>query len=333
MEGAGRGQAKDRLTTVEGGNPVAEPAILTIGDKTYHLPVVEGTEGELAIDISQLRAQSGYIALDPSYGNTGACLSKITFIDGEKGILRYRGIPIEQLAEKSRFVEVAWLLINGRLPNREELSRMRTRLTRNAPLHEAFKHHFEGFPVNAQPMAILSAMINTLSCFHYEFLQLEAEDQFEEAAARLISKVRTIAAYSYRRSEGLPFIYPDPNLRYVANFLHMMFSEPYRQYIAEDEVVDALDMVLLLHADHEQNCSTSTVRIVGSAKANLFASCAAGVCALWGSLHGGANVAVVGDPGARLQGRAQRRGLHPPRQGQEQRLQVVRLWPPRLQEL
>jgi citrate synthase len=272
---------------------MAGTAKLIIGEKTLELPIIEGSEGEKGIDISKLRDQTGYITLDPSYGNTGACVSKITFIDGEKGILRYRGYPIEDLAVKSRFIEAAWLLIFGRLPKRDELGRFSERLTRNAPLHEAFKHHFEGFPVNAPPMAIMSAMINTLACFHQQFLQLEGDEAFEEAAARLISKVRTIAAYSYRRSLGLPFIHPDPNLRYVANFLHMMFSEPYRQHIAAKEHEDALNLILMLHADHEQNCSTSTVRSVGSAKANLFASCAAGVCALWGPLHGGANVEVM----------------------------------------
>ena len=268
-------------------------AKLTIDDKTIELPVVVGSEGELGLDITELRNKTGYITLDPSYGNTGACQSSITYIDGEKGILRYRGIAIEELAEESRFVEVAWLLIFGRLPKADELARFSERLTYNAPLHEAFKHHFEGFPVNAPPMAIMSAMINTLACFHTEFLQLADEEAIEEASARLISKVRTIAAYSYRRSLGLPFIHPDPNLKYVANFLHMMFSEPYKQYIAPEDHVDALNLILMLHADHEQNCSTTTVRVAGSSKANLFASCAAGVCALWGPLHGGANVAVM----------------------------------------
>jgi len=257
------------------------------------MPVVEGTEGELGIDISQLRAKTGLITFDPALGNTGACKSAVTFIDGDAGILRYRGIPIEELAEHARFTEVAYLLIFGHLPSAEEYDRFSARLTNNAHLHEAFKHHFEGFPVNAPPMAILSAMINTLSCYHQEFLTIDDEEEFAEAAARAISKVRTIAAYSYRRSVGKPFMYPDPKLRYVSNFLHMMFSTPYEQYIADPEVEKALNLILILHADHEQNCSTSTVRIVGSSKANLFTSCAAGVSALWGPLHGGANVAVL----------------------------------------
>ena len=268
-------------------------ATLTYGDKTIELPVVEGSEGELGIDITELRAKTGLITLDPAFGNTGACNSAITFIDGEKGILRYRGIPIEQLAEHSTFIETAWLLIFGELPTREEYLRFRQRLTLNAHLHEDFKHHFQGFPVNAPPMAMQSAMVNTLSCFHQKFLQLDDPETLEEAAARLISKVRTIAAYSYRQTAGLPFIYPDPKLRYVANFLHMMFSMPYNQYAVDPDIEHALNMILVLHADHEQNCSTSTVRVVGSSQANLFASCSAGISALWGPLHGGANVAVL----------------------------------------
>jgi citrate synthase len=269
---------------------------LTFDDRTIEMPVIEGTEGELAVDISNLRARTGLITIDPGYGNTGACTSEITFIDGERGILRYRGIPIEQIAEHSTFTETAFLLIRGRLPSAEELEHFLERLAYHAPLHEAFKHHFEGFLVDAPPMAILSAMINTLACFPRQSDEPEPETEegrFFEEAARLMSKVRTIAAYSYRRSMGLPFIYPDPKLHYVANFLHMMFSMPYEQHVASLEVVDALNLILLLHADHEQNCSTSTVRVVGSSQANLFASCAAAVGALWGPLHGGANVAVL----------------------------------------
>jgi len=272
---------------------MARVATLTIDGKTLELPVTVGSEGETGIEIGKLRAETGAVTFDPAYGNTGACRSAITFIDGDKGILRYRGIPIEQLAEKSEFIETAWLLIFGKLPTAAERDRFGESLARNAHIHEAFKHHFEGFPVDAPPMAVLSAMINTLVCFNPEFLELEEESKFEEAAARLISKVRTIAAYSYRMSKGLPYIYPDPKLPYVANFLHMMFSMPYAPYEVHPEVEDALNLILLLHADHEQNCSTSTVRMVGSAKANLFASCAAGVCALWGPLHGGANVEVL----------------------------------------
>ncbi|OJW23528.1 MAG: citrate (Si)-synthase [Planctomycetales bacterium 71-10] len=273
---------------------MARTAKLTFEDRSIELPVVEGTEGELGLDIAKLRSNTGLITLDPGYGNTGACTSAITFIDGEKGILRYRGIPIEQLAKNSTFVEVAWLLIFGKLPNQAELDDFRERLVRNAALHESFKHHFEGFLVDAPPMAILSAMVNTIACFPRKGQDEEApEERFIEDAAQLISKVRTIAAYSYRRSMGLPFIYPDFKLPYVANFLHMMFSMPYEQHVASPEVIDALNLILLLHADHEQNCSTSTVRIVGSSQANIYASCAAAVGALWGPLHGGANMAVL----------------------------------------
>jgi citrate synthase len=272
---------------------MARTATIIVGDKKLEMPVIEGTEAELGIDISKLRAETGAITLDVGYGNTGACESAITYIDGDAGILRYRGIPIEQLAEQSSFIEVAWLLIFGHLPSKPQLDSFRSGLQANANINEGMKHHFEGFPSTAPPMAILSAMINTLACFNPDMMELEDEATFEDAAARLLSKVRTIAAYSYRRSCGLPVIYPDPNLRYVGNFLHMMFSMPYAQHIADPDIEAALNMILILHADHEQNCSTSTVRVVGSSGANLFASVAAGVCALWGPLHGGANVAVL----------------------------------------
>jgi citrate synthase len=272
---------------------MTDKAVLTIGDQTIELPMLVGTEGERAIDISKLREATGVVTYDPSLANTASCQSKVTYIDGEKGILRYRGIPIEQFTVKPNFIEVAWLLIFGRLPNREELKQFSEQLTANELLHEGLKHQFQHIPVDAPPMAILSATLSNLACFHQQFLSLEDTESLVEAAARLISKVRTIAAFSYRRSLGQPFIYPDPNLRYCANFLHMMFSIPYRQYVVSPEIEDALNLVFILHADHEQNCSTSTVRVVGSARANLFASCAAGVSALWGPLHGGANVEVV----------------------------------------
>jgi citrate synthase len=233
------------------------------------------------------------ITLDPGYGNTGSCQSAITFIDGDKGVLRYRGIPIEEFSKNPNFVEIAWLLIFGRLPKSDELERFRGRLTANAHLNEAMKHHFEGFPTDAPPMAMLSAMINTLGCFHAELNSMKDEETFEEATARLISKIRTIAAFIYRRIHGLPYIYADPKLRYCANLLHMMYSMPYDKHVVDPEIESALNLIFILHADHEQNCSTSTVRMVGSSKANLFASCAAGVCALWGPLHGGANVEVL----------------------------------------
>ena len=272
---------------------MTDKATLIVGDRQYHLPVVEGSEGERGIDIRKLRDQSGLITLDPGYGNTGSCRSAITYIDGERGILRYRGIPIEQFDQQPNFVEVAWLLIFGKLPSAQEYTRFSAELTSNANIDESMKHNFQGFPRAAPPMAILSAMINALSCFHPELHELEGPDQLEAATANLISKVRTIAAFAYRRSHGLAYMYPDPKLPYAANFLHMMFSQPYDEYLCDDRVRDALNLVLILHADHEQNCSTSTVRMVGSSKANLFASCAAGVCALWGPLHGGANVKVL----------------------------------------
>ncbi|HEY5789541.1 MAG TPA: citrate synthase, partial [Gammaproteobacteria bacterium] len=264
-----------------------------VDGQQYEFPIVTGSEAERAIDISQLRAKSGLITLDKGYGNTGSCESAITFIDGEQGILRYRGIPIEQFAQNPNFGEVAWLLIFGHLPTQDEYDAFSKSLSEHAFLDESMKHHFEGFPRSAPPMAMMSAMINALSCFHPEFHEIDDEVTIRRAAARLISKVRTIAAYAYRQSKGLPYIYPDPKLRYVSNFLHMMFSTPYDQFVCNETVRDALNLVLILHADHEQNCSTSTVRMVGSSQANLFASCAAGVCALWGPLHGGANVEVL----------------------------------------
>ena len=269
-------------------------AEIKLDGKIHKLPVVEGSEKELAINIASLRNETGYITLDDGYGNTGSCQSAITFIDGEKGILRYRGIPIEELAEKSTFIEVAHLLIMGKLPNNSELRRFSELLTANELLHEDMKYHFEGFPPNAHPMAILSSMINASSCFYPELVTQDTmKDHFEVEAARLLSKVRTIAAFAYRKSQGLPFIYPKPDYKYTANFLHMMFSMPYQDYELKPEMVKALDLIFLLHADHEQNCSTATVRMVASSRANLFASAAAGVCALWGPLHGGANQAVL----------------------------------------
>jgi citrate synthase len=272
---------------------MSNQAKLELEGKVYFLPTIEGTEHEKAIDISNLRNQTGYITLDDGYANTGSCKSAITFIDGERGILRYRGIPIEELAEKSTFIETAFLIIYGHLPTRAELKRFSDLLTENAILHEDLKYHFEGFPPHAHPMAILSAMINAASCFDPTLMQRFDNGRFDIHAARLISQVRTIAAFSYRKSRGLPIIYPKSAYKYTANFLHMMFSQPYEDYEIKPEVVRALDLIFLLHADHEQNCSTATVRMVASSQANLFASAAAGVCALWGPLHGGANQAVV----------------------------------------
>jgi citrate synthase len=287
----------------------AKAARLEIDGKVHEMAVVEGTEHERAIDITSLRSSTGCITLDDGYGNTGSCQSAITFIDGEKGILRYRGIPVEELAEKSSFVETAYLLIYGYLPKKSQMQRFSSMLTHNENLHEDMKYHFEGFPSNAHPMAILSAMINASSCFYPGQMQRPTRDEFDEQAARLISQVRTIAAFSYRKSRGLPIIYPKPSYKYTENFLHMLFSDVYEDYQLQPEIVRALDIIFLLHADHEQNCSTSTVRMVASAQANLFASAAAGVCALWGPLHGGANQWVIemladihrsGDDGSRF---------------------------------
>lgn len=272
---------------------MSQSAKLTYDDQSLELPVVIGTENETGIDISSLRAQTGLITLDNGYGNTGSCQSNICYIDGDNGILRYRGYPIEQLAEQSSFVESAYLLIFGELPGETQLQEFRNQLTEHQFIHEDMLHAFEGFPADAPPMAILSAMINALGCFQPVFMSPDEDDHFMDPAARLMSKVRTIAAASYRKSIGKPMNYPRSDLRYTANFLHQLLSLPHKPYEPDDVVVDALDKLLILHADHEQNCSTSTVRMVGSAQANLYASIAAGVCALWGPLHGGANVAVM----------------------------------------
>ncbi len=272
---------------------MAQSATLHYDDQSVELPMVTGSENERAIDIRKLRSTTGLVTLDDGYGNTGACQSHITFINGEQGILRYRGYPIEELAEKSTFVETAYLLIFGELPTDAQLTEFRRLLTRHQFIHEDMRHHFDGFPPTAAPMAILSAMVNAAGCFQPELRQPEEDDKLMEAAARIMSKIRTIAAASYRKSIGKPINYPRSDLRYTANFLHMMFSLPFDPYEPSPEVLKALDTLLILHADHEQNCSTSTVRMVGSSRASLYASISAGVCALWGPLHGGANAAVV----------------------------------------
>jgi citrate synthase len=274
---------------------MSNEAKIELDGKTYTLPTLTGSENEKAVDVSALRASTGYITLDDGYGNTGSCTSNITFIDGDQGILRYRGIPIEELAEKSNFIETAYLVIYGTLPTRAQLKRFSDLFTENQFLHEDMKFHFQGFPSGSHPMAILSAMINATSCFDEGLMRWHwgRAKEFEFYAAKLMSQVRTIAAYAYRKSRGLPLIYPKKDYKYTANFLHMLFSMPYEDYELKPEVVKALDLIFLLHTDHEQNCSTSTVRMVASAQANLFASCAAGVCALWGPLHGGANQAVI----------------------------------------
>jgi citrate synthase len=273
-----------------------ETATLTYRGKTLQLPVIEGSEGEAGIDISGLRKATGAVMLDYGYLNTGACESAITFLDGEKGVLRYRGYPVEELAERSRFVEVAYLLINGRLPNPKERVQWSSLLNQHSMMHEDMRHFFYRYPEHAHPMAILSAMVVSLSTFYPELSQHrpdEPEEAINIAATRLMSKLRTIAAFSYKKAIGEPFVYPRHDLKYCANFLNMMFSSPVCPYEIKPEVVQALNVLLILHADHEQNCSTSAVRLVGSARVNLYASVAAGICALWGPLHGGANQMVI----------------------------------------
>jgi citrate synthase len=276
--------------------PASPPATasLQLGDRALDLPIVVGSEGEHAVDITSLRGKTGYITLDPGYRNTGSVESGITFIDGEKGILRHRGYAIEDVAEKASFLEAAWLIIFGELPTREERDRWETDIRELSPLHEAMRHHFHGFAIGGHPMAILSAMINASSAYYPETMKVVHEGQgFRRAAARLMAKVCTIAAASYKVSIGERIEYPRPDLTYCGNFLHMMFRRPHHEFTPDPDAVHALNVLLTLHADHEQNCSTSTVRMVGSSGANLFASCSAGVCALWGPLHGGANVAVL----------------------------------------
>jgi len=273
---------------------MVQSAKLTIKGETYDFPIITGSEGERAIDISKLRAQTGLTTLDNGYINTGACTSKITFIDGEKGILRYRGYPIEQLAEKSKFIEVAYLLIYGELPNKDSLTKFSADFTRNCMIHEDMKNFFNGYPHNAHPMLILSAMVASLSSYYPELAQTEiSKDNIYTIAIELMSKVRTISAFSYKKSIGEPFMYPKNSLTYISNFLHMMFSSPAEDHEIDEDIVKALEVLFILHADHEQNCSTSTVRLVGSSKANLFASVSSGINALWGPLHGGANQKVI----------------------------------------
>jgi citrate synthase len=235
---------------------MTKTARLVIDENTYDLPLVAGTEGERAVDISGLREASGHITLDEGYANTGSCRSAITFIDGERGILRYRGIPIEQLAEKSTFLETAWLLIYGELPNQDELKRWSALFTKHEMIHEGLYHHFDGFPSTGHPMAILSAMINAASCYEPDLIEMESPATIQLAAARLISKLRTICAASYKASIGQPLIYPKPHLDYCSNFLHMMFSIPFADYEPDPDAVAALQLILILHADHEQNCSS-----------------------------------------------------------------------------
>ena len=265
---------------------------IKINSKDVKLPIIKGSEEEHGIDITQLRKETGYITLDPGYANTGACKSSITFIDGEKGILRYRGYPIEDLAGKISFTETAFLLLYGELPNPNQKIKFSNKLRQHANIHEDMKRFFDGFPLNAHPMATLSSMVTALSAFHPES-ELDDEDKIDDNIIKILAKVKTIAAYSYRKYHGLPFIYPNPDLNYVENFLHMMFSDSQEEFYADPVLIEALNLLLILHADHEQNCSTSTVRLAGSSKSNVFGAISSGIAALWGPLHGGANQAVI----------------------------------------
>jgi len=266
-----------------------EKAQLTLDGKTIELPIVKGTEDEKAIDVTQLRTETKYITFDPSYGNTGSCSSDITYISGEKGILRYRGYPIEQLADNSSFVEVIYLLLYGELPNETELVSFNKEITYHSLIHEDMKRFFDGYPMNAHPMGVLASTVAALSTFY----PARVDGDIELNIIRLLAKVKTLAAFAYKKSIGQPLIYPKNELGFEENFLHMMFAVPAEDYTVDPTMAEALRLLLILHADHEQNCSTSTVRMVGSSHANLFISIAAGIGALWGALHGGANQRVI----------------------------------------
>ena len=273
---------------------MSSTASLTLDGKTYEIPVITGSENEKAIDIQNLRQQTECITLDTGYKNTGATTSNITFLDGETGILRYRGYPIEQLAEKSSFIEVAYLLIYGELPTLSQLEKFSTSITRHTLIHEDMKRFYEAYPSKAHPMGVVASITCSLSTFYPESLNPNrGEDAIDLTIVRLLAKFSTIAAWAYKNSVGHPVMYPKNSLNYVENFLHMMFGMPTEDYEIDPVIVNALDKLLILHADHEQNCSTSTVRMVGSSQANLYASISAGICALWGPLHGGANQAVI----------------------------------------
>ncbi|MBN1833130.1 MAG: citrate synthase [Deltaproteobacteria bacterium] len=270
-----------------------QTAKLIVDGKTYELPIVVGTEGERGIDISRLRQETGLITLDPGYANTGSCKSGITFMDGEKGILRYRGIPIEQLAEHSTFTETAYLLLNGELPTREQLTNFSILLNDHSLVHEDMREFFENFPRRAHPMGILSSMVNALRAFYPQLPESSEDENVNVMSTRLLSKVRTMAAMSYKISKGHKVVYPRHDLTYAANFLNMMFDSPVLPYRIDEVLVEGLNVFWILHADHEQNCSTAAVRLVGSARVNLYAAISSGISALWGPLHGGANQAVV----------------------------------------
>ncbi|MCB9454442.1 MAG: citrate synthase [Anaerolineaceae bacterium] len=265
-------------------------AKLILNGQEYEFPTFAGSEGEVGIDFAALRSQTKAISYDPGYGNTGSCSSAITFINGEKGILRYRGYPIEQVAENASFVEVCYLLIYGDLPNREQLESFQHDLTYHTMIHEDMKKFFEGFPPSAHPMAILASMVISLSAY---YPGANDPENIDLNIVRLLAKIKTLAAFAYKKSIGQPYVYPRNDLSYTADFMHMMFAVPAEPYQVPDVLERALNLLLILHADHEQNCSTSTVRMVGSSQADLFASIGAGICALWGPLHGGANQQVI----------------------------------------
>jgi citrate synthase len=273
---------------------MSETAKIELDGKIYEFPVVVGTENEKAIDISKLRDTTGYVTLDTGYKNTGATKSAITFLDGELGILHYRGYPIEQLAEKATFIEVAYLLIYGKLPTQTELDAFSNSITKHTLVHEDMKQFFEAYPAKAHPMGVLSSMVCSLSTFYPESLDPNRSPEAKDLTIhRLLAKLPTLAAWSYKNAMRHPFMYPKNNLDYCSNFMYMMFAMPTEDYTVDPVIVDALNKLLILHADHEQNCSTSTVRIVGSSQANLYATISAGISALWGPLHGGANQAVI----------------------------------------
>lgn len=273
---------------------MAEIVEVKVGDKVYQLPVIEGSEGEKAIDIAKLRAESGLVTIDPGFKNTGSTQSAITFLDGEKGILRYRGYSIEELAEKSSFLEVSYLLINGELPSSAELEKFKSDITHHTLIHEDIKSILDGFPSNAHPMGVLSSLVSSLTAFYPESLDPNrSAEGVNLSILRILAKLPTMAAWAYKNEIGHPVNYPDNKLDYCSNFLKMMFALPTADYEVDPVVADALDKLLILHADHEQNCSTSTVRLVGSSHASLYASISGGINALWGPLHGGANQAVI----------------------------------------
>jgi citrate synthase len=273
---------------------MSETAQLKIGDKTYDLPVIEGTEGEKAIDISKLRDLTGYVTLDVGYKNTGATKSNITFLDGELGILKYRGYPIEQLAEKSSFIEVAYLLIHGELPTQQQLTSFQYEISRHTLVHEDMKKFFDGFPSKSHPMGQLSSLVCALSAFYPESLKSHQTDEEQHLSIiKMLAKMATVVSWIYKKSLGHPVIYPQNKYDYVTNFLHMTFGQRTEEVEIDPVIVSAMNTLLILHADHEQNCSTSTVRIVGSSESNIYASVSAGISALWGPLHGGANQAVI----------------------------------------